>query len=223
MTENQRLKLFRERLGYNQKLFAERVGMQPGSLSDVERGKVGVSPKLKKILYLLFLLNIEWLESGKGDMQHYDNISSEDQWVGVFISDSLKSVDIEKIIEISGNTLPQLMHCINNEDIAGLSNKAVIVQFITHADNYKPNIKEYPNFEPFSPKLLKEKEYNPADENRSDLIKELRILIKEKDKRIADKEAIIKDKEEIISLLKQQLATKSTEEKVNKDSDIGTL
>jgi transcriptional regulator with XRE-family HTH domain len=67
-TENQRIKILRETMNLNQREFALKLGMQPGSLSDVERGKVGVSNKIKQKLKTEFYVNLNWLEKGEGDV-----------------------------------------------------------------------------------------------------------------------------------------------------------
>lgn len=67
-TANQRLKIFRQSLKKTQSEFAEVVNLKQGSYSDVERGKVKVSGDIKNALNKEFSLNIDWLESGTGDM-----------------------------------------------------------------------------------------------------------------------------------------------------------
>ncbi len=71
MTENQRLKNIRENLGVDQKQFASVLDMQQGSLSDVERGRIGVSPKVLKKLEALGI-NPDYILSGKGPMCLFD-------------------------------------------------------------------------------------------------------------------------------------------------------
>jgi DNA-binding XRE family transcriptional regulator len=68
ITENQRLKIFRTEMRRTQFEFAEVVGLKQGSYADVERGKVKVSGDIKNSLNKEFSLNIEWLETGQGDM-----------------------------------------------------------------------------------------------------------------------------------------------------------
>jgi transcriptional regulator with XRE-family HTH domain len=71
MTENQRLKiLFRELKFKTQAQFAEAIGLKPGSLSDILREKPGVkvSANTKNKLEKSYNVNIDWLETGKGEM-----------------------------------------------------------------------------------------------------------------------------------------------------------
>lgn len=68
MTENERLKIFRKSLNKTQSEFGAVVGLQQGSYADVERGKVKVSGDIKTALNKEFSLNVDWLESEKGEM-----------------------------------------------------------------------------------------------------------------------------------------------------------
>ena len=70
MTENQRLKLLMDLLNFKtQKAFADALNIQPGSLSDIMRGKDGlrVSNAIKDKLELKFDVNLTWLENGTGE------------------------------------------------------------------------------------------------------------------------------------------------------------
>lgn len=67
-TENQRLKIFRKSLNKTQMEFGVVTGLKQGSFADVERGKVKVSGDIKNALRKEFSLNIEWLETGQGEM-----------------------------------------------------------------------------------------------------------------------------------------------------------
>lgn len=69
MTENQRLKFIINELKLTQKDFAYRLGIQPGSLSDILRAKGGmkISSAVKYKLNKSLHVNIEWLENGTGE------------------------------------------------------------------------------------------------------------------------------------------------------------
>ena len=68
MTENQRLKKLIHLLNFKtQKEFAQKMNIKEGSLSDVLRGRVGISTSIKDKLGLMFGVNVSWLESGKGE------------------------------------------------------------------------------------------------------------------------------------------------------------
>lgn len=68
VTENERLKIFRKELKQTQMRFGEVCNIKQGSYADVERGKVKVSGDIKAALSKEFSLNVDWLESGEGDM-----------------------------------------------------------------------------------------------------------------------------------------------------------
>ncbi len=71
MTENERLREIQKALGYtNQTAFANVFGIKQGSLSDIYRSKNGikVSDSIKRILDKDFSINIDWLETGEGNM-----------------------------------------------------------------------------------------------------------------------------------------------------------
>ena len=71
-TENKRLKELQNILGFkNQKDFAAIFGLQQGSLSDIYREKagVGVSNSIKRILEKDYSINIDWLETGIGNIK----------------------------------------------------------------------------------------------------------------------------------------------------------
>ena len=81
MTENNRLKELQGRLGFSsQSDFAKKLGIKQGSLSDIYRGKkfVGVSDSIKRILDKEFSINIEWLETGNGNMFKSENVPEKD-------------------------------------------------------------------------------------------------------------------------------------------------
>ena len=71
MTENQRLRIVMDKLHFkSQSAFAEKLEIQPGSLSDVLRAKngVGVSRALKEKLATRLNINPDWITRGTGEM-----------------------------------------------------------------------------------------------------------------------------------------------------------
>lgn len=65
---NGRLKIIRLNLGLNQSEFADKLGMQQGSYSMIEKGKNGISSQLLKKLTIDLNVNANWLMTGKGEM-----------------------------------------------------------------------------------------------------------------------------------------------------------
>ena len=71
MCENEQLKELQNLLGFkNQTAFAGALGIKQGSLSDIYRRKAGikVSNSIKRVLEKDYSVNIEWLETGEGEM-----------------------------------------------------------------------------------------------------------------------------------------------------------
>jgi hypothetical protein len=82
MTENQRLKFIMNALHFKtQAAFAEKLDIQPGSLSDIFREKknIGVSGAIKNKLAQQLAVNITWFETGIGQpfldkSEHYTGV-----------------------------------------------------------------------------------------------------------------------------------------------------
>lgn len=68
MTDNQRLKKIRAKVKLNQPQFASALNMKQGSISDIERGRTGVSSKLKKELEKVFYIASSYWENDEGAM-----------------------------------------------------------------------------------------------------------------------------------------------------------
>lgn len=65
--EGERLKQVREELGINQKVFAAKIGMEQGSLSDIERGRKKLSTSAHRKIAQFFGVNISWVLTGDGE------------------------------------------------------------------------------------------------------------------------------------------------------------
>src|SRR5690606_6046842 len=68
MTENQRLKIIRKFLKETQEHFGASLGLTQAGYSDIERGKNNVSGKIKILLKREHNINLQWLETGEGEM-----------------------------------------------------------------------------------------------------------------------------------------------------------
>lgn len=64
---NGRLKQVRVLLNLSQKDFSEGLSIKQGSLSDIERGRIGVSPKVAEAVCQKFEVNPVWLHTGEGE------------------------------------------------------------------------------------------------------------------------------------------------------------
>lgn len=85
MTEVQRVKVVRKSLKLTQKEFGETIGLTQGGYSDIERGKNGISSRIKLFLKQIHNINLHWLETGEGEMysteitDEYDEFNLLDQ------------------------------------------------------------------------------------------------------------------------------------------------
>jgi transcriptional regulator with XRE-family HTH domain len=68
MEINKRLKFLRKKLGIKQGVFAERMRIKQGTLSDIENCKSILSDRNIKIICDEFNVNEDWLRTGMGDI-----------------------------------------------------------------------------------------------------------------------------------------------------------
>ena len=68
MTENDRLKMIRTELGLTLAKFGEQIGLTPGAVSDMERGRRGITEQTRNSICREFKVNRSWLIDGIGDM-----------------------------------------------------------------------------------------------------------------------------------------------------------
>ena len=76
----ERLKELRKLLNLNQGQFADKIGIKQGSLSDIERGKVGISNRIVVIICKTFNVSEEWFRNGVGspflnEYEHREDLS----------------------------------------------------------------------------------------------------------------------------------------------------
>lgn len=64
----ERLELIREQTGMIQLEFAKYLDLEPGSYSDIKRGKNGISKNVLRKLEKKLNINIEWIMTGNGSM-----------------------------------------------------------------------------------------------------------------------------------------------------------
>lgn len=87
---NNRISLIRKKLGCNQDVFAEKLGLTKNFISLVETGKRDPSDRTIKDICREFNVNEEWLRNGTGEM--FIELDREDylmEWAGrVFGSES---------------------------------------------------------------------------------------------------------------------------------------
>lgn len=110
MKEGSRLKEIRKRLSFSQVEFSKMLGIKQGSYSDIERGRANISGSIKLILSKEFNVNLDWLDTGEGDMFTTENTTitkakpiSDKQTKLNFIYDTVKEYSITSY-EIYKNT-----------------------------------------------------------------------------------------------------------------------
>jgi len=72
MTENERFALVRKTLKLTQREFAERISVATGFIASMEIGDRKVNPRIMKLVSSVFNVNLQWLETGEGDMFYTD-------------------------------------------------------------------------------------------------------------------------------------------------------
>lgn len=68
MTINQRIKIIRKHYRLTQGVFAEKLGVKQNTISVLEKDGSNVTESIKMILKSSFDININWLETGEGEM-----------------------------------------------------------------------------------------------------------------------------------------------------------
>ena len=68
MSVNDRVRQIREAGGYTLRKFADRIGISDSGVSQIEKGKSGVSDQTIRSICREFGVNELWLRTGEGDM-----------------------------------------------------------------------------------------------------------------------------------------------------------
>ncbi len=121
MTENERLKIIRRKLGLSQAELAERLYMKQGSISDAERGSKGikVSNTIKFLLNKEFYVNIEWIETGKGEIflkkESERDIDKVDKELGLEKEEDLTISRLITLLEKKDKQLENLIRMLDDQ------------------------------------------------------------------------------------------------------------
>ncbi len=87
MTENERIRLVRKRLGLTMEAFGKKIGVAKNTISQVESGTNNVSNQLRTAIIREFNVNEEWLRTGAGgdeDSNIFPAVSEEDLLTDLF-------------------------------------------------------------------------------------------------------------------------------------------
>ena len=72
MTVNERLILVRKTLKLTQREFAEKISVTTGFVACMEIGDRKVNPRIMKLVSAIYNINLQWLETGEGEMFYTD-------------------------------------------------------------------------------------------------------------------------------------------------------
>ena len=94
---NKRIKTIRKTLGYNQKKFAEILGIAQTSVSYLEKDGATVTEQNIRSICSQFHVNEQWLRHGEGEMFIKDNRIYLDQFL---LQKGIKKENLEDVIEL---------------------------------------------------------------------------------------------------------------------------
>lgn len=101
-----RIKYFIETNNISRRKFAKGIGFSASHISDVLNNKVNLSPKLLMAICYRYNLNMEWLETGDGEMYKNDNSLELNYAMSLFN-------DLDKI---SRKFILKILRALNDED-----------------------------------------------------------------------------------------------------------
>ena len=84
MTVNQRLALVRKMLKLTQREFAEKISVATGFVASMEIGDRKVNPRIMKLISSMFNVNLQWLETGDGEMFYTDTEQEIDEIISLY-------------------------------------------------------------------------------------------------------------------------------------------
>lgn len=87
MTQGERVKAIRKALGLTLEKFGQPLGVKKNAISQIENGRNGLTDQMAKAICREFNVNMEWLQSGAGEM--FAEINRDDQ-IAAFVGNLLK-------------------------------------------------------------------------------------------------------------------------------------
>jgi len=84
MTVNERLALVRKTLGLTQREFAQKISVATGFIASMEIGVRKVNPRIMKLVSNLFNINLQWLETGEGEMFYTDTEKEIEEIISLY-------------------------------------------------------------------------------------------------------------------------------------------
>ena len=84
MTVNERLALVRKTLKLTQREFAEKISVATGFVASMELGDRKVNPRIMKLISSIFNVNLQWLETGDGEMFYKDTEQEIEEIISLY-------------------------------------------------------------------------------------------------------------------------------------------
>ena len=84
MTANERLALVRKTLKLTQREFAEKISVATGFIALMETGDRKVNPRIMKLVSSIFNVNLQWLQSGEGEMFYTDTEKEIEEIISLY-------------------------------------------------------------------------------------------------------------------------------------------
>jgi len=84
MTVNERLALVRKALKMTQREFAEKISVATGFIAAMETGDRKVNPRIMKLVSSIFNINLQWLETGDGEMFYTDTEKEIEEIISLY-------------------------------------------------------------------------------------------------------------------------------------------
>jgi transcriptional regulator with XRE-family HTH domain len=84
MTANERLALVRKTLKITQREFAEKISVATGFIASMEIGDRKVNPRIMKLVSSVYGVNLQWLETGEGEMFYIDSNDEIEEIISLY-------------------------------------------------------------------------------------------------------------------------------------------
>ena len=84
VTVNERLALARKTLKLTQCELAEKISVATGYVSSMELGDRRVNPRIMKLISSIFNVNLQWLETGDGEMFYTDTEQEIEEIISLY-------------------------------------------------------------------------------------------------------------------------------------------
>jgi len=84
MTINERFALARKTLKLTQREFAEKLSVATGFIASMETGSRKVNPRIMKLVSTIYNVNLQWLETGEGEMFYNETEQEIEEIIGLY-------------------------------------------------------------------------------------------------------------------------------------------